>query len=358
MGDVNRSGGRRTRISAADVARAIGVSAATVSYVLNNRPGVSDETRAAVLEAARELGYPLRPDQGRPVGARTKVIGLVLTDIGNPFYTEISAGVIDEARAAGYEVFLAHTQESSQTLAGVIETMVSRRVDGVVLTVLHSDDGAVVRRLRAAGIPYIQLSRRIPGLRADFVGVDDAAMADEILRHVVQTHGHTDVAVVSGPRSSSASAARAAGFVATAAALELDLPPRRRFSAYLADDGGNKVAHPMIADDDVPGAIVCGSDAIASGVIGALRWNGIRVPEDVAVTGIDGVYPPLSMLAELTTVSQPRRAMARASVERLVSRIERTGGPPREVISPHRLRLGTSCGCSRPAPAQPGDSPG
>lgn len=303
------------------------------------------------------MGYPLEPDQGQDVNARTRVVGLIVTDIGNAFYTEVSAGAIDAARANGYEVFLAHTQESSETLAHVVETMIARRVDGIILTVLHPDDGDVVRRLRGAGTPVIQFSRRIPDLRADFVGVDDLAMADAILRHIVEVHGHTDLAVVTGPRNSTASSARAAGFVATAKALGIDLPSHRRFSAYLADEGGNKVVNRMIEDDDVPRAIVCGSDAIASGVIGALRWHGYRVPEDVAVTGVDGVYPPLSMLAELTTVSQPRREMAWVAVEQLIRRIEGAGGPAKEFISPHHIRRGTSCGCARPMPEGSPPSP-
>lgn len=348
--DNGKAGIRGMRVSAADVARAVGVSPATVSYVLNNRPGVSSEMRALVLEAAREIGYPLEPHQGQNINERTSVIGLILHDISNAFYTEVSAGAIDAARAKGFEVFLAHTQESKETLAQVVETMISRRVDGIVLTVLHPDDGDIVRRLRGVGTPIIQLSRRIPDLGADFVGVDDISVSDDILRHIVQVHGYTDIAVVTGPRNSSASSTRAAGFVATAKALGIDLPPRRRFSAYLADEGGNKVVRRMIDDNDIPRAIVCGSDAIASGVIGALRWHGYRVPDDVAVTGVDGVYSPLSMLAELTTVSLPRREMARTAVDQLIRRIDGAGGPPKEFIAAHHIRTGTSCGCARSAP--------
>jgi LacI family transcriptional regulator len=342
---TRKIGIRALRVSAADIAREVGVSSATVSYVLNQRPGVSVEMRTRVLDAARQLGYSLEPHQLPPEDARTQVIGLILADISNPYYAELSAGTIDAARVHGYEVFLAHTQESTETLASVVSTMIARRVDGIVLTVLHPDDGDIVRQLRRAGTPFVQLSRRIPNLRADFVGVDDRCTAAAILRHVVEVHQHSDVAVVTGPRNSSASATRAEAFVATAHELGLPLPPHRRFHTYLTAEGGHRVVQRMIADDDIPKAIVCGSDAVASGVIGALRGHGLSVPGDVAVTGIDGVFSAASMLAELTTVDLPRREMAALAVEQLNRRINGVGGPAQDFIQPHRLRLGTTCGC-------------
>jgi len=341
---IRKTGVRALRVSAADVARAAGVSPATVSYVLNDRPGVSVEMRSRVLAVAKDLGFSLERHGARLEPERTRVLGLIHPDISNPFYAELSAGAIDAARAQGYEVFLAHTQERSETLASVTRAMVARRVDGIILTVLHPDDGDIVRELRRSSTPFIQLSRRIPHLHADYVGVDDMAAAEAILRHVA-SHGYTDLVVITGPRNSTASAARAESFVATAKLLGLPLPPARRFNAYLADEGGHRVVQRLVADDALPRAIVCGSDAIASGAIGALRANGLRVPQDVAVTGFDGVFPAASVLAELTTVSLPRSRMAALAVDQVIRRIEGCGGPARDFIQPFHIRVGTSCGC-------------
>lgn len=341
---IRKIGVRAFRISAADVARAAGVSPATVSYVLNERPGVSIEMRQRVLAVAEQLGYSFERHAARLEAERTRVLGLIHPDISNPFYADLSAGAIDAARAQDYEVFLAHTQERSETLASVTEAMIARRVDGVILSVLHPDDGEVVRALRHASVPFIQLSRRIPNLMADYVGVDDTAGAEAVMRHMVG-HGYTDLVVITGPRNSTASASRAESFMATAQRLGLALPPSRRFNAYLADEGGHRVVQRLVADDALPRAIVCGSDAIASGAIGALRANGLRIPEDVAVTGFDGVFPAASVLAELTTVSLPRRRMATLAVNQVVRRIEGCGGPARDFIEPFHMRVGTTCGC-------------
>jgi LacI family transcriptional regulator len=346
---VQKTGIRAERVAAADVARASGVSAATVSYVLNGRPGVSEEMRRRVLRVAADVGYPLDQHAARPKPQWTRVLGLIHPDISNPFYSDVSAGAIDAARAQGYEVFLAHTQENAHTLESILHAMTARGVDGIVFTVLHHDDGERIRELRRTKLPFIQLSRRIPNLRADFVGVDDIAGAEMILRHILG-HGYQDVCVVAGPRNSSASAARAESFATTARKFGLRLPNNRRFNADLNEEGGHRVVEHLLDTDDLPQALVAGSDAIASGVIGSLRAHGIRVPEDVAVTGFDGVFAAASMPAELTTVSLPRKHMAMVAVEQVIRRIEGAGGPVRDFIHPFHIRIGTSCGCR---PQQP-----
>lgn len=301
--------------------------------------------RERILELASAMGYEVERHRKRQANERSRVLGLILADITNPFYAEVSAGVIDAARASGYEVFLAQTQESSETLRAIVEAMIARRVDGIVSTVFHPEDGHIARVLRQAQVPFVQMSRQIPQLRADYVGADDLAGAADILEHIVVDHGYRDIAVITGPRNSTASSARSDTFVSTAGRLGIDLPCTRRFNAYLTAEGGYRVVHRMLADNDLPRAVVCGSDAIASGVIGAVRARGFRVPDDVAVTGYDGVFPAASMLAELTTVSLPRRRMAEFAVTQLARRIDGVGGPPGTFIYPHHIRIGSSCGC-------------
>lgn len=339
-----RDRGRAARVSAAAVARAAGVSPAAVSYVMNGRPGVSSETRAWVLEVAEKLGHTSSERASQLRSQRTRVIGLVLTDLANPFYTEIAAGAIDAARDRGYEVFLAHTQEDPDTLRSVAEAMLARQVDGMILTVLHPDDGDVIRTLRSAHIPFIQLSRRIDQVDADFVGIDDQVAAGEMMRHVL-SHGYRDVVTIVGPRTSSASAAREKGFTASAAEHGIRTVHSGRISTYLSEEGGFRAVEQVLAGKVLPQAFVCGSDVIALGAIGALRAHSIAVPDDVAVTGFDGLYPGASALAELTTVEQPRREMAARALDLLVSRVDGVGGSCRNVVRAHRLRIGTTCGC-------------
>lgn len=336
----------RPRVSAAQVARAAGVSTATVSYVMNGRGGVSAQTRSHVLDVAQQLGHTssVRADQLR--AQRTRVIGLVLTDIANPFYAEIAAGAIDAARARGYEVFVSHTQEDSDTLRSITEAMITRQVDGVVLTVLHPDDGDVIRALRSAHIPFVQLSRRIDSIAGDFVGIDDFTAAAQMMEHVVE-HGYTDIVTITGPRTSSASAGREAGFVSVTDRHGLRGVGGRGITTYLSEAGGAQAVEQLLSSKVLPRALVCGSDVIALGVISALRSNNIRVPHDVAVTGFDGLFPGASSLVELTTVRQPRRELAEQALELLVRRIDGVGGSFQSVLRAHELRIGVTCGCTR-----------
>jgi LacI family transcriptional regulator len=274
------------RVSAADVARAVGVSTATVSYVMNGRPGVSAELRARILDMAEQLGHASSARATHLRSQRTRVIGLVLNDIANPFYTEIAAGIIDAARVRGYGVFLAHTQESAEVLKSVIDSMIARQVDGIVLTVLHPDDGEVIRALRRTHAPFVQVSRRIERIDADFVGIDDFSAAAEMMEHVLG-HGHREVAIIVGPRNSSASAARERGFGATAQAHGVRNVGAWRVNTVLTEAGGRQAVERMVSANLLPRAMVCGSDAIALGAMSALRNHGLKVPEDVAVTGFE-----------------------------------------------------------------------
>lgn len=332
------------RVSAAAVAREAGVSTATVSYVLNDRPGVSAQTRERILRIAENLGLT-PPDRIAALRQRTKALGLVITDIANPFYTEIAAGVIDAARAHGYQVFLAHTQESPGVLTDTIDSMIERKVDGIVLAVLHPDDGDVIRALRSARTPFVQLSRRIERVDADFVGIDDSAAATEVMEHVLG-HGYTDIATITGPRNSSASAAREDAFARTAQTHGIAYMANHRLRTYLSQEGGLRAVTRLIQSGaPLPRALVCGSDAIAFGVLAGLRAHRIKVPQDVAVTGFDGLLPGVAPLVHLTTVEQPRREMAERSVDLLLRRVSGSGGNAQSVVLGHELRIGTTCGC-------------
>ncbi|WP_372360481.1 substrate-binding domain-containing protein [Agilicoccus flavus] len=131
----------------------------------------------------------------------------------------------------------------------------------------------------------------------------------------------------------------------------MGLPHGRLVYSYLDEDGGHRAVEAILAAGAPPEAIVCGSDVIAAGVLGALRAHGLDTPGDVAATGFDGMFPDTSLLGSLTTICQPRAAMSAAALARLVARIAGVGGPCADDIHPHRRRVRTSCGCAAPASA-------
>lgn len=335
---------RPGRISAAAVARAAGVSSAAVSYVMNGKSGVAPETRRHILAVASELGYR-PPNQAKALDPnRTRVIGLVQPNIINPTYPRFAQSIVSAAADAGYEVFVATTQDELSALRKATSTLVSRNVDGVILTAAFREDASALRALRAARIPYVYLSRKSQFLDGDFVGIDDAAAATALMRHMLG-HGYTDIATVIGPRFSSASLAREQAFVREAAQHGIHIGGDRKISTELDRDGGRRAAARLLRGDDPPRAIMCGSDEIAIGVMEYAVENGLRVPEDVAVTGHDGIAHSVSGLIGLTTIMQPHNEMGRESFAMLLKRIENPSSTYQSLVCAHRVHIGRTCGC-------------
>lgn len=332
----------KDRVSAARLARAAGVSAATVSYVLNRRPGVSEGTRQHVFATAVEIGFAL--DGARTRNDQQRILGLVLSNIANPFYPELSVGFSEAAQKRGYDVFLSHTHDDLESLTRAIEAMLDRKVEGVALATARSDNASAVRRLRQARVPLVQLSRKFRHVEANFVGIDDHGSAATMMRHAL-SHQRWPIATVIGPRTSSASASREEGFVAEAMKAGVTIPGALRVSAPLSLQSGRDAARALLSAPTPPRFILCGADILALGVMSQALDMGLRVPEDVAISGFDGIDIAATPMVGLTGIVQPRREMAQSAADLLIDHIEHPERPADTIRLPHSVRIGTSCGC-------------
>lgn len=335
---------RAEKVSAAAVARAAGVSAATVSYVMNGRHGVSVETRRQVLKIANELGYRPAGRGGLPGPLLTRVVAFILPNITNPMHTGWAQHIITAAAAEGFDVFVATTLDDPESLAQIASTVAARSVDGVIIAGALRDDSRALRTLRQRRIPYVYLSRHAEHVPGDFVGIDDGTAASELMQHVLD-HGYTDIATVIGPRFSTASLARETAFVQTAAAAGVEISGPSRISTRLSAEGGQVAAQQLLNASSRSRAVVCGSDEIAMGVMEHALALGLRIPEDVAVVGSDGLPHSRSRLIGMTTIVQPVKQMADRAFELLLDQIASPRTTYAHTICPHRLHLGTSCGC-------------
>lgn len=329
----------RPRATLADVAREAGVSIATASYVMNERAGVGVSTRKRVLRVADDLGFrPNRLASGLRTGL-SRVLGLVLADITNPFYPELAGGVIAAAAAAEFEVFLSHSGAGGRLDGEGLRALCDHQCAALICTSLLVSDGPLLTDSVPPDVPVVQTVRRIPGLDADFVGIDDRAGAREAARHLVGL-GHRDIALLSGPAVSSASADRVTGYREALAEADLELVPERTGDSALTVDGGYRGTQRLLAGlSTPPTAILCGNDLIALGAIDALLDHGLAVPADVSVVGYDDIWFSSSRLVELTTVRQPRHAMGQAAVALALERLADRDVEPREMILPHELML-------------------
>lgn len=324
----------------ADLARELGVSRAAVSYALNGKPGVSPVLRRKILDAAKMAGLADEMTGSAPVGS----IGLILADLGNPFYADIARVATNAAREHSVELILSHSEDEPASIAKAAENMSSIGVKGIILTTLNIGEGGLIRDLRKRHTPIVLLSRRVPQL-ADipFDGIDDFHAGFELMHHVIK-RGYTEIAIATGGFASYATSQRIQGFLSAANQAGIQIPKARIMSTRLNRLGGDIAAEYLLDHGKLPQVVVCGADAIATGLINRLALAGVSVPDDIAIVGFDGVPGTESPFLDLTTIVQPTEEMSRGSIEKI---LKLAGGGKIDnpiTIHKHKLHIGRSCG--------------
>ncbi len=318
-----------------DVAAAAGVSLSTASRVLSGADGASPRAVAAVLAAAKRLDY--RPNllarglRGRATG----LAGIVIPGIGNPFFAELVEALESALRDANLDMILADSRGDVSDEARRLQTLVDRQVEGLIL--IPTDHHASAPALRRAGlsVPIIQIDRLVDGFPADYVGVDNALGIRLALEHLA-AQGCRSVAFLSDETSSSTGRSRLDAFRLTLPRVA-GLTEGPVLLGSFSIDFGREAARALAVAGagELPDAIVCGSDLIALGVVREFGQAGIAMPEDVRVTGFDGILFSELCDPPLTTVRQPIQAIAAESVRLLRSRMQGgTGASRRSEIAP------------------------
>jgi LacI family transcriptional regulator len=324
-----------------DVARAAGVSVATVSRALSNDgAGVSPALRERVLAAVAELDY--HPNHlPRNLRARSsRTIGLVISDIDNPFFTAIARGAEDVAHRHGYTMVLSNTDEDPEREAICLQTMAAERAAGVVLasTGVHTSG---VRRLISTGIPVVALDRRISGAHVDTVVVDNETAAYEAVRHLASL-GHRRVAMVGGPGKVSAIREREAGYERAVRDRGLERGLLRQ--GDLREPGGRRATLELLREPERPTAIFSVNNLTTIGVLHALRELGLRAPDDVSVIGFDDIPTGDLLDPPLSVVRQPTYQLGARAAELLLRRVAQPDAPVQEVVLAASLVLRPSSG--------------
>ena len=323
-----------------DVATRAGVSISTVSRVVTGAVPVHPRTEERVREAIAALGY--RPNLvARSLRRRaTHTIGLVVPDIANPFFAEVARVIEDAGFAAGYSVVLCNSDLSEEKQATYVEALLAKRVDGLILVssglVSEGDGFALVARSRAAGVPCVVVDRDLGALPVDQVLVDHEAggrQAGELLIRL----GHRRIGLLVGPRDTTPSAGRIAGFRRAAAKVGLDVPPAAVAAGDGRFDGGGKAMGVLLDRGGDFTALFVFNDLMALGAVNALRRAGHRVPNDVSIVGFDDIPIARAMDPPLTTIAQPIGELGRCSVERLLARLAEPDAPYTRVVLTTRL---------------------
>ena len=324
------------------VADRAGVSIATVSRVQRGLGPVSAETRARVLEAIEELRYTPNGSGRALAQQRHDAMGIVFPDLSGPYYSEVIYGVEHAMVNAGQSLIILGTHERDNSAELVLDLM--SRVDGLIVMGRTVTDDAV-RALEGGRVPLALLARPpvddIPAVRAENLGP-----ARELTRHLIG-HGHERIAFVGDPASSPDAEERWRGFgqaLDEAGASGLNAP----FPSAFDEAAGREAAGAAIESGAT--ALLCASDEIALGAYGATRARGLRIPEDIAITGWDDIQLARFVSPALTTVRQPMRELGATAARLLFERI--AGGVPDSVVLASDVVIRASCGCEPPTEAE------
>jgi LacI family transcriptional regulator len=314
-----------------DVARAANVSIATVSHVINGTRFVSAERVERVHAAMRELGYtPDATARSLRVG-RTDTIGLVVPDNSNPFFASLARWIEEAGFEAGYTTILANSNERPDREHRYVSTLVSKRVDGLILSPSRGDHSTLRRLLDNARIPVVVVDRDAALPNADVVLYDNEGGSHEATRYLIEL-GHSSIGCVAGPADASSATDRVTGF--RRAIAEAGLAEQPVVEADFHFSGGRAATAGLLESGAHFTALVAGNDLMAAGAIRELVSRGISVPGDVSVIGFDDAPLAEMISPALTTMRQPLQDMAHAAVSLLLSRV--TGGdggsPVRKVL--------------------------
>lgn len=322
-----------------DVAQRAQVSMRTVSNVVSGYTHVSERMRAKVLAVIDELDYRPNPVARTLRTGRTGMLALVVPEIDVPYFSQLAADVIDAAAEVGYRVMIDQTghdhERERQLLTGGDRTML---FDGLLFSPLVTKSELLDMR-GTMRMPLVLLGEHDFDGRYDHVAIDNIAAARDAVNHLIET-GRTRIAAIgSQPLEEYATPLqRSAGYEAALAAAGLDMRPEHvTTAAHYSRTEGYAAAQALLALDPRPDAIFCFSDLLAIGAMRAVFDAGLRVPDDVAVVGVDNVEEGRFSRPSLSTISLDTPFIARESVRQIIERIEDPELPATEIVAPHNL---------------------
>lgn len=303
-----------------DVAKRAGVSIATVSRVLNGTAFVNEEVTARVLEAVKELQYqPSRAARALRAN-RSKIIGLLISDIQNPFFTTLIRGVEDVAQRNGYSLILCNSDENPRKQRQYIEVLCAERVAGAIV-VPTSEQSRELRLFHEHAIPVVFVDRHAKDNSADAVLVDNVRGAYEAVTHLI-TNGYRRIGVITGPISTTTGRERLEGYrkALREAGITHDATIER-IGSFKAESG-LQLANELLDLENPVDALFSANNLMTLGALDAIHTRNLRIPDDIAIVGFDEMPWAAISAISLTTVTQPVYELGSTAALRLFQRLE------------------------------------
>lgn len=304
-----------------DIAREAGVSTATVSHVINKTKYVSDATRERVQAAIAKFNYhPNAHAQSLALG-RSKIIGLLVSDIANPFFPEIIKSIEAAVFAAGYHLILLNTNYEVDRAVEFVHRLIQMKVAGIILMIAEHDK-KLIQEAKRKRTSFVFHDLGEVGEKMSNIILDYAVGIDEAVKYLVSL-GHTNIAHIAGSHEIHSARVRREAFIES---IKRHLPKSAKPRIYEGDfrfDGGRLAASQMLAEKNMPTAVVVANDLMALGAMQELKSSGLRIPQDISIVGFDDIsFASLSEPA-LTTVCSPRAEIGRRAFDALILTVDK-----------------------------------
>ena len=311
---------RPAPVSIRDVASRAGVSIATVSRAVNRIPTVDPALVRRVWQAIKELGYLPNTQARALVSGRSRMLGLIVSEITNPFFPELVQEFENLAVAQGYEVLIGSTNYSPERTESLIRRMLQRNVEGVAVMTFGIEE-ELVQKLVEHEFPlvFVDAGPKLPNIRVLKVNYGEGIRA--AVQHLAAL-GHRQIAFITGPLRMRTAVTRRDAFRRSMAELGLTVPAKYTVEGNHTMEGGKTAMKKLIALPERPTAVICSNDMTAIGVLHALDETTYKVPKDISVVGFDDIHLAQFMLPPLTTVQMSCKDLAAAAVQALRAGIE------------------------------------
>ncbi len=324
-----------------DVSRLAGVSTATVSRVLADYEAVSDETRQRVFEAIRTLNYQINRNARNLRKSTTSKIGVVISDIQNPFFGSVVRGIEKVTIAGDYTIILGNSDEDPEREKKLITMLLEEGVAGIIFVPTNTDC-FFYEGLISSGTPFVTTDRKINSCALDMVSVDNYEGSSSAVRKLIEL-GHQRIAFIGGLEHLSVMKERESGYLDTLKAHNLCVPDGFVRRGNNRQDGGYQAMKELLNLTQPPTAVLIANNLMTLGGLQAIHETGIKIPEQISLIGFDDMDWAPSLQPPLSVVAQPAYEMGEKAAALLVERIQDPQSPTKQVTLQTALIMRESC---------------
>jgi LacI family transcriptional regulator len=331
------------KVTIKDVAAKAGVSPSTVSRVVGGYGYVKNSTKIKVEKAIKELDYKPNTLARSMITKSTKTIGIVVTDITNPFFASVIRSIEDYIWKSGYAILLANTDENVDREKAVISAIIERQVDGLILVPSIKQLTPHLELLTKRDIPVVLVDRMVEGLSADAVMVDNENGAFTAVNHLI-SKGHKRIGVIIDDLNISTNHERLLGYKKALNLAGLPFDPSLIKSCKFTSKSAFELVSTMLSQDDRPSGLFCANNFMTLGTLQAIVQTKTKIPEEISLVGFDDIYWFSTGSQQVSTVSQPVKDLGIVAASRLLDRLNGDKNSPMEIrLKTHFIDRG-SCG--------------